>query len=389
MPEVITYSLRNGQKHSDLYYQEIAIFSDRVLAEAQARGGNLVDAFQSYIQESEREPLRSRSEYIFELLALGVLWRVYAARAASLAGAPGSALARLAQMRKRHERLKPAIDWLRGLLISLFLSPLLMANEAPPEPDLARLEMLLNWLKASGDFNEEGKRLNAWQDFLASQPAAQAIGFLATAIDLAIWFEQQSLAALGDYTPNVERFLVEILPDYLWREDVVFCGRRRVEYHLNMLGTEILNQALRDDFLQTRRRVVLLPPCMRAKQDECQANQTPLGERCAGCTPGCRVHQVTKLGEKHGFDVLIMPHELSVFSGGGIKPTTNGALGIVGVSCPLTNVTGGWETKALGVPAQGVLLDYCGCPWHWHPQGIPTDINFHQLLRVLDCQEPG
>jgi hypothetical protein len=383
MPEVITYSLRNGQRHSGQYYQDIAAFRDCVLAETQARAGGLIRAFQTFIQSSGREKLRSRPEYSFELLTLGVLWRVYASRAADLANAPANALAYLANMRKRSERLKPTIDWLRGVLISLFLFPVKTGDDVPPEPDLEQLNLLLRWLEASGDFNEEVKRLDAWREFLLSQPSTQAQKHLVTAIDLAAWFEQGSLAILGQYTPNVEIFLAEKLAGYHWREDAIFCGRQRVEYHLNMLGTEILNQALREEFLQTQRRVVLLPPCMRANQDECQAKPTPLGELCAGCTPGCRVHQVTKLGEKHGFDVLIMPHELSVFSNGGIKPTSNGGLGVVGVSCPLTNVTGGWETKDLGVPAQGVLLDYCGCPWHWHPQGIPTDVNFDQLLRVL------
>jgi hypothetical protein len=105
------------------------------------------------------------------------------------------------------------------------------------------------------------------------------------------------------------------------------------------------------------------------------------------CTPGCRVHQTTKLGDKYGFSVFIVPHELSVFSNGDIKPNRDKSIGIVGVSCPLTNVSGGWETKDLGVPAQGVLLDYCGCPWHWHDDGIPTDINLNQLLKVLAVQE--
>jgi len=26
---------------------------------------------------------------------------------------------------------------------------------------------------------------------------------------------------------------------------------------------------------------------------------------------------------------------------------------------------------------------YCGCRYHWHKQGLPTDINTGQLLRVL------
>ena len=127
---------------------------------------------------------------------------------------------------------------------------------------------------------------------------------------------------------------------------------------------------------------------MKARlNDGCKAVDTPLGERCMACEPGCRVHQLTKLGEKHGFAVLVMPHDLDVFSGNGETPTSSGQTGVVGVSCPLTNAAGGWEMIRMGTPAQGVLLDYCGCPWHWHKKGISTDINFKQVLKVLGINE--
>jgi hypothetical protein len=105
------------------------------------------------------------------------------------------------------------------------------------------------------------------------------------------------------------------------------------------------------------------------------------------CTPSCRVHQLTKLGEKHGFSVMVMPHDMKVFSKNGDQSAKSGPTGIVGISCPLTNTAGGWEMKSVGVPAQGVLLDYCGCPWHWHEDGITTDINFKQLLRVVGVEQ--
>jgi hypothetical protein len=53
----------------------------------------------------------------------------------------------------------------------------------------------------------------------------------------------------------------------------------------------------------------------------------------------------------------------------------------------LTNMPGGWETKSLGVHAQGVLLDYCGCHYHWHKDGIPTNINFDRLLQVVGVED--
>jgi hypothetical protein len=249
---------------------------------------------------------------------------------------------------------------------------------------LDNLERLLNWLTAAGDFSREVARLRVWRDFLVTQPSEQASAGLATAISLAAWFETSSEATLGRYTRHVERFLAETHPSYRWREDAIFCGRQRVEYHLNMVGTEILNRAFREAFLRTTRKLVCLPPCMRAQPDPtCQARPTSFGARCAGCTPGCRVHGLTELGQKLGFMVLILPDELAVFSHEAAARDEAETVGIIGVSCALTNAPGGWEMRDLDVPAQGVLLDYCGCSWHWHREGIPTDVNVSQLLAVL------
>lgn len=389
MSEIITYTLREGHRHSDAYYQEIDRFALEVVAEAERRGGDRLKAFKRFLLESAREPLRSDAEYWFEWLTLGVLWRVYGHEAHSLGRPSRSLLSGLSELRQRASWLKPALDPVRGILARLFLKPGRRIREPMPPASLGNLDRLLGWLVATGDFSEEVKRLEAWRDFLAAQSTSGRRALLSHAIEFAGWFERESLTRLGRYTPEVERFLSEKLGPYRWREDGIFCSRQRVEYHMNMVGTAVMNQAFRHGFLETRQKVVLLPPCMKAKADGgCEATMTPYGERCAACTPGCRVHQVTKLGEKHGFEVFTLPHELSVFSGGQVKPKDGGHVGIVGVSCPLTNVTGGWETRALGVPAQGVLLDYCGCSWHWRlGSGIMTDINMRQLLRTLGIEE--
>jgi len=390
MVEVITYSLRDGQEHSDEYYRGVAAFTDEVLAEAEDRTRTAVTSLRTHLQQTGREVPRTRAEYHIEILTLGVLWRVYAGDVLHLAKAPRRVLARLADLRQRAGPLKPAVDFLRGLLAALCLSPDGRHAIDVPAPTLAHLDQLLGWMAATGDFNEDVKRLRGWRDFLMSQPPEEATSCLAAAISFAAWFEARSQAALGQYTPHVERFLAETHPSYRWREDAIFCGRQRVEYHLNMVGTEILNRAFREPFLRTERKLVLLPPCMKAQPDHrCRAQPTPFGARCAGCTPDCRVHQLTELGKAHGFGTLILPDELSVFSSGTVKPMDDERTGIIGVSCVLTNVSGGWETRTLGIPAQGVLLDYCGCSWHWHEKGIPTDVNLGQLLRVLGIEQDG
>lgn len=386
--DVITYSLWHNQAQSLQYYNDVAAFVDEVLAQGEARFDALLDAFEAFIRQTGREAPRTPAEYLYELLTLGVLWRVYAADAPGLGDVPRQLLTCLAGLRERNEWLKPGVDRMRGVLSALFLSSGAHRTTAEPTLTLEHLDKLLGWLAATGVYEEAVGRLTNWRDFFAGPSCVPADATLAAALAFAAWFESRSLEALGRYTCNVERFLAGTHPGYRGREDALFCGRRRVEYHLNMVGTEILNRAFREMFLRTRHKAVLVPPCMRFQPEgQCKAQPTGFGAQCAGCTPGCRVHQVTKLGEKHGFAVFILPDEISVFSTRTAKHASPHDLGIVGVSCVLTNAAGGWETRRLGIPAQGLLLDYCGCRYHWHKQGIPTDINLNQLLRVLGIRK--
>jgi hypothetical protein len=387
MPEIITYSLRNSEKRSDQYYEDIANFTDDLLCEIRTIYENKITDYMRFVQQNQIESLRSFEEYAFEYLMLGVYWWVNGRVASQLRGIPRSFLEKLGRWRKQSDFFKPGIDTLRGILGTRYL---ISKNHHLKELATFTMEdfaQLLGWMAATGELNEEVKRLQPWQLYLGDLATQYSAAILRKSIELAIWFDTEAQKFLGVYTPNVDHFLNQIHPQYRWREDVFFCGRQSVEYHLNMVGTEILNRSFREDFNQTDRKVVILPPCMKAKLDSgCEAIETPLGERCMACTPGCRVHQLTKLGDKNGFTVLVMPHDLNVFSDDGHEISRESATGVVGVSCPLTNVLGGWEMKDMGVPAQGILLDYCGCPWHWHDEGIPTDINFQQLLALLDVK---
>jgi len=121
--EVITYSLRGGPERSGYYYRDVITFTDETLAEAERRVRPLVEAFQDYLRQTNRETLRTFPEYVLDLLVLGVLWRVYAGAALDLAEMPRRVLSWLARLRGRGGWLKPAADSLRGMLAGSLLSP--------------------------------------------------------------------------------------------------------------------------------------------------------------------------------------------------------------------------------------------------------------------------
>jgi hypothetical protein len=238
-----------------------------------------------------------------------------------------------------------------------------------------------------------------WRDYLAQLDEQGAQAILARCLLLAEEFAAESEPVLGAYTTNVAKFIEDLEdgPDTpfargcrsRWRYDAGLVTRSRVEYHLAMLGSEILTRAYRARYLAAPRKIVIVPDCLCARSrrvegedgNPCAAKLTSLGYRCAGCTPTCRVHQVTRMGEKHGFEAYILPDDLRGI-GLGSCSRLEGA-GVVGVSCALTNWDAGWMVNDAGVPAQGVLLDYAGCRSHWHDTGRSTNLNFARLLEVV------
>ncbi len=385
MTEPITYSLKNQHKRSDQFYLDLSGFTDVVLDEIKVQLGSLIDDIEHTPGFDDGGADRNWPEYAFDALLVGVLWRVYAPKADTLDQGQRRLMGRLLNARRSSQLLKPFADFLRGLIsgVTLFSRE---DGQKEPEPTLENLTAMIEWMRPLGEFEEEVKRLEVWRDILAQHDENYQKEAITALNRLAAWFDTASRDALGDYTPNVDHFLLNAHPRYRWREDYLFTGRQRVEYHLNMVGTEIMNRSFRGDFLQAEQGFIFVPPCMSSPKDgKCQAVATPYGERCAGCTPTCQVHQVTKLGEKHGFQVFMIPDSFSPLASTNGEGLKDARIRVVGVSCPLTIISGGFEMKRMGIPAQGLLLDHCGCSWHWDPgKGIVTEINIKQLARILE-----
>jgi uncharacterized protein len=277
----------------------------------------------------------------------------------------------------------------RGILMSFFLTPSETKRAEMIPSCLSDLEYLVRWLEATGDLREDAIRFVRWLAYLASLDDVQFKSSMIEVIRFADWFERTSAERMGKYTPNVDSFVEGNSSRYRWREDRFACLRKRVEYHLNMVGAEIMNRAFLQDFARSDRRTVLLPGCMRFRSaEECEGRKTQRGIRCTGCEAKCRVNQIRLLGEQNEYDVMIIPHssDLSQWATKHGEPVQ----GVVASACLSVLVQGGWELKRYGVPAQCVVLDFCGCNKHWHETGLSTKVNIAKLQQLANArlQEP-
>lgn len=382
--DTITYSLSNNDQNSDLYYKDVSFFSDVVLNKLQSEANLIIDDFVKYIKRNNLEKCRTHEEYMIEFLSMGAFLYVYAVRGRKLKPIPQKLLSYLSRIRGKNSLIKPVIDKSRGILSTIFLTVDKRTDTRAENLSLKDFANLLKWMEASGDFRLALERLKDWHKFLNSKSELYANNVINESVSFAKWFKLEGRQVLGKYTSAVYNFLSDKYPEYRFREDIIFCGREEIEYHLNMVGAELLNRAFREDFIKTKVKIVLLPACMRFHtQENCKAIHRSDGYECANCTEECNVCKLTKIGIQNNFEVYIIPHESDAFAKG---MSLKGEVGIVGVACVLNLLEGGWKAKALNFIPQCVLLDYCGCRNHWHLKGFATDINMHQLKRVLQIR---
>ncbi|RPJ49316.1 MAG: DUF116 domain-containing protein [Chloroflexi bacterium] len=403
------YCLKSREGSSDEYYRVIAGFAGRWLDSVRGPLTKPVAHFQTYLSWQASQPgtdksaiyQRSFAEVAFELLALGVLLREHGGQALQFPQATAWVLTRLVETQDRLPLpvVEKPVKAARGLVQGLagdaqrpdrFRGPV---DELPFNAGAARVVLrLVRWLEAKG-MPAQASRLEQWSEYLAGLDAQQAEAILARCLLLAEDFAADSQVVLGGYTQEVSQFITCAQSDARWRYDSGLVTRTQVEYHLGMLGTEILSRAYRARFQAAPRKLVVVPDCLCARSvrvtsaagESCQAERTGLGGRCLGCTPACRVNGLAHLGEKHGFEVYILPDDMR---GIGLSSCSQlQGVGVVGVSCALTNWDAGWQVTAGGIPAQGVLLDYAGCNSHWSEQGDTTDVNARKLLEVLGKED--
>lgn len=381
--ELPVYNLRLNQGCSDRYYADAARFTDLLLDEIEMRAGVLLDRCRRHMQEHLREAPRSRGEYALDLLVLGMAFRRYLDVVESSPGWAVELTREFLWLRRRSAALKPFADIARAILNSLFLSPKASSARGVDPPSLDKLPRLIEWLSASGEFTQEAMRLNNWRSCLALLPTAEAGRWFRECLAIFDWFASESKVTLGAYTQGVARFLEDEAPRHRCREDRILCSREAVEYHLAMVGAEIMNRGMQGPFLRTSKRIVLVPACMRVEHaTKCRSRVMGFDMTCTGCNSECNVNRVTRRMRELGATVYLVPHS-SGFSKWLARWQGNADIGVTAVACLANILSGGYEMRSRRIASQCVILDHPGCQKHWSRDGIATDLNESRLVQIV------
>ena len=378
----LVYDLRLSGGSSDGYYDDVSRFSDQLLAEIELHARHAISGYGYFAQSELKEPARSSGEYAIELLTLGMALKLYAGAAGSTPKWAVRWARKLFRMRRRWEWTKPIADFAREWITRRYLMPN-VGGTGLRQYSIDRLPGLIEWLEATGEFEQECARLGNWLSFLRSLPAEEAEHWIDKSVHLFACFEQKADKALGVYTQGVSGFLAGEYAARGCREDQLFCAKRPVEYHLNMVAAEIMNRGLRAEFERKRCRVVLVPACMRGPYETfCRADFSGVDIQCAACSPGCKVNRISRRMRDLGAKIYLVPHS-SGFSRWLERWQREPDAAVAAVACMLNILPGGYEMRARGIAAQCLPLDYPGCQKHWRKEAIATGLNEERLVQIV------
>lgn len=381
--EVVTYNL-NLQFNNTSFYEVLSKFTSDFL---KLRSHEVIADIEKYINYRKfyNASLRTFDEHFLEYLSMGVMLNKYSRNAMSSSVLINNFLIILYKNRNRIATAKPFIDKVRGFLSFRYLTK---THNLTDIENAGQLKRLLQWMEASGEYTEDVLRLKQWYNYIRRLSAESQRSLLKNIQNTAFNFEIKGRLKLNVYTCNIELFKVKSLNEHHYKENYLFCNRHEVEYHLNMFGAEILNRALKNDFLKTTAKVILLPTCMcQPVTGKCRAVYYDQKLRCTACSLGCNINKKRKFYASQNIEVVLIPHS-SGFSKYLSYWKNQNTTGLIGVACVLNLLKGGYEMQQLNIPSQCVFLDYCGCKKHWHKNGIPTDLNEDQLLKVTGVKKP-
>lgn len=323
--------------------------------------GDFADEFSLFVGDYNLEEA-------FNGLCIGVYWNEYKNEIASLSPSLYKILSTLSNNRNKSIYSKDLIDDVRGMLFDKHLVDNVKINDL--DFNLENYNLLLNYLDAIGDYVDQ---LPHFKKDLTQED-------LDLFLDYTNWFLKNSDKYLSTYTQELEDYFKINNVSHKMNEDVKFFNSSKELYHLNMLGAELMNRFFVEDFKKRKRKAILLPTCMRINSKNCKAIETNLGPKCGLCNKNCNVFKVVKQLPDN-YEYYLISHSSTSFSGATRKDLEE--LGIIGVTCVLNLISGGWKSSNMGIPPQCVVLNRVACSKHWLDEDIPSTINIEELKKRM------
>ncbi len=199
-------------------------------------------------------------------------------------------------------------------------------------------------------------------------------------------FIQQGRAELEPYIAGIDDFVARQNESSKPKSDLRL--RLPDAYIRNMLAVGVLSHIMRTAFLETNRRLIVLPACLKSYGDqECCKIEVEGAHTCAQCNPDCIIFDTVEHFVDDSTKLVLEPDDLGDYLGMARKK--HGTVGVVGVACVLTMLSGFEQTLKHKLPTQGVFLNYSSCLHHWADPPFNTCYSLRRMAWVLGKDVSG
>ena len=318
---------------------------------------------------------------MMDALVFGVLWQEYATWATKIELVDLNLVAELSEIRIRFPESRQSIDRARAESYAGFLKLRPSVEQQTPEVSTANLDRFFVFLEALGEYHRIVDHLREFvlNNVMVGVPSFRTV--MQEILAFSSFFASESGKFLGAYTSSCCSYLRSLKQEPVDDAESILRSRNAVEYHLNMVVAQWMQQENLQAYVETDRLSVVLPHCLCPTPEDCEAEWTGNRYNCLQCKPNCPVSSVQELCNCYSAEMVLIEHASGFASW--IKDTVQVENhGIVGIACVSNLIEGGFEAQRRSIPVTCVPLNRPGCS-QWHKQYEGSQLNLAALETLL------
>ena len=155
----------------------------------------------------------------------------------------------------------------------------------------------------------------------------------------------------------------------------------REQYHLYMLEIELTNRLNREKFLETDRKIALMPYCLQDFSVNCKSAKNGFDFQCKKCSGNCFQNRASEILKNHNVESYIWME-------GDIKQmakytlSQNKTFGVLGIACIPELTFGMRDCRKRNIPVVGLPLNANRCI-RWFGEFFQNSVDLNELEKLL------
>jgi hypothetical protein len=178
----------------------------------------------------------------------------------------------------------------------------------------------------------------------------------------------------SEFTGNTEKHLASLPISKTWDRRL---ATSREQYHLYMLEIELTNRISRMKFIESERKIALLPYCLQDFTVSCKSEKNGFDYQCMHCSGACFQNHASKILKNYSIEPYI-------WSGGKLQQLAkhtlkdNRSFGVLGIACIPELMWGMRNCRKKNIPVVGLPLNANRC-MRWFGEFHPNSIDLCEL----------